>query len=136
MVSLLLRLFLRMSFVNAQPCTLCPCSKRLQNSLTNRCRGSADICVRGNHTDKRERTEAGLQLDCGYVQRCSGRECGVDLLAGMFWLSIRRRMVKRDPPRQKQPSAAAVPAVKEGRDKADISGILESQVHSYTFNVW
>lgn len=45
-------------------------------------------------------------------------------------------MVKRDPPRQKQPSAAAVPAVKEGRDRADISGILESQVHSYTFNVW
>ena len=50
---------------------------------------------------------------------------GIDLRAGMFWLSIRRRMVKRDPPRQRQPSAAAVPAVKEGRDKDDISGTVE-----------
>ena len=54
--------------------------------------------------------------------------------AGMFWLSIRRRMVKRDPKRPAQPSTAAVPAAKEGKDKADIAGMVRHQENGHAMN--
>ena len=54
--------------------------------------------------------------------------------AGMFWLSIRRRMVKRDPKRPSQPSMAAVPAAKAGEDKAEISGITQAQQNGHATN--
>ena len=54
--------------------------------------------------------------------------------AGMFWLSIRRRMVKRDPKRPPRPSAAVVPAAKEGKDRAEISGISSAQQNGHATN--
>ncbi|CAK0782861.1 hypothetical protein CVIRNUC_006056 [Coccomyxa viridis] len=53
---------------------------------------------------------------------------------GMFWLSIRRRMVKRDPKRPPRPSAAVVPAAKEGKDRAEISGISSAQQNGHATN--
>ena len=40
--------------------------------------------------------------------------------AGMFWLSIRRRMVKRDPKRPQRLGVALVPAAKKGNETAQI----------------
>ena len=52
----------------------------------------------------------------------------------MFWLSIRRRMVKRDPKRPSQPSTAAVPAAKQGKDKEDVAGITRHQQNGHATN--
>lgn len=43
-------------------------------------------------------------------------------------------MVKRDPKRPTQPSAAAVPAAKEGKDKEDIQGITRHQGNGHATN--